>query len=358
MMPRSIHKYLCFIAITFALLPSIGFSQSESKTDPIRLPREPVTIPFGFAVFSPLDTDPSNVKVIHNIEFNLFYGSSYGLKGFALSSFVNKWDADTDGVEIAGFVNIAEGETRGIQIASLHNYSGGDVTGAQISGLFNHSYGSLTGVQLSWLNRTKEISSGAQIGLANSAGSANAVQIGLVNDASNLAGAQVGLVNVAAEVTGVQFGLVNISTRNQYGQVGILNIDTSNFFQFYAGSGSSTKGMVGLKSGSGWLYGNFALASRYPDAERFENTITLITGLGTRMKISVFTLTAGLNFDASETNHKPFSLALGGTSPLPFLNSIEVFAQGGPAFNHKMKFLKQDFLAGLQYRIKEELNTH
>ena len=78
-------------------------------------------------------------------------------------------------------------------------------------------------------NEAKDVMSGAQVGVYNTAGCAASwggvgAQVGLFNEARSLNGFQIGIINIADKISGFQIGLIN-RAESAYGfQFGGVNI--------------------------------------------------------------------------------------------------------------------------------------
>lgn len=182
------------------------------------------TTPVMFSLFTPVQA-PSRAYDVTGFRLSLLYGDCQEFKGLDISV-VGHAGGDFTGIQIGG-VDVVGGRFLGGQIG-LVNWNSSEArewdrisTGAQI-GLFNYA-GSFCGLQNALVNVTGSSFTGLQGGFFNLTGDLNGVQCGGaffgllgVNVASGpVRGCQVGLVNYAAEMDrGLQIGLVNVIARN------------------------------------------------------------------------------------------------------------------------------------------------
>ena len=180
--------------------------------------------PVMFSLFDPVQI-PSRDYDVTGFRLSLLYGSCRSFKGLDISV-VDYTDGDFTGVQIGG-VNVIDDRLLGGQVG-LVNWNSSEVrewdkisTGAQI-GLLNYA-GSFCGLQGGVVNFTGDSFTGMQSGFFNFTREMKGLQcggacfglIGVNVVSGTMRGCQVGLVNYAEEVgCGLQIGLVNIISHN------------------------------------------------------------------------------------------------------------------------------------------------
>lgn len=326
-----------------------AFILSVASVAIAELPKATTSVPMGFALFSPMDSNAKGVQAIHNFDLTLLYGKWYALKGVAIGDGVAVWQGDVNGTTISGIANVSEGQFKGAQISGIYNSIKGDLDGAQFSTI-NRSGDVPWGAQIGAINESKDMR-GVQAGAANKSADLTGAQIGTVNIAADVWGTQIGLANYAENVKGVQYGVVNIAKSNEFGQVGILNIARDNAFSAYIGSGNSAYSEIGLRSGAGHFFGTVGAVLRHAGDPQFAQAVSVAVGTGLQDTYANWTRYVEARGESVFQDSKPFSVAVGLMTPS--WEHYCLFAQGGPAFDSHFTFDQYDFLAGIQFQFKK-----
>ncbi len=193
--------------------------------------------PVMLSLFTPVQI-PSSEYDVTGFRLSLLYGDCKNFKGLDIGV-VDHTDGDFTGVQIGG-VNVIDDRLLGGQIG-LVNWNSSDVrewdkisTGAQI-GLLNYA-GSFCGLQGGIVNVTGDSFTGMQSGFFNLARDMKGLQcggacfglIGVNVVSGSVRGCQIGLLNYAEEMEcGLQIGIVNIISRN--GWLPVLPIVNGHF---------------------------------------------------------------------------------------------------------------------------------
>lgn len=182
------------------------------------------TTPVMFSLFTPVQV-PSRAYDVTGFRLSLLYGDCKNFAGLDIGV-VDHTGGDFTGIQIGG-VNVIDDRLLGGQVG-LVNWNSSEVrewdkisTGAQI-GLLNYA-GSFCGLQGGVVNFTGDSFTGLQSGFFNLTRDMKGLQcggacfglIGVNVVSGTMRGCQVGLVNYAEEMgCGLQIGIVNIIARN------------------------------------------------------------------------------------------------------------------------------------------------
>lgn len=191
--------------------------------------------PVMFSLFTPVQV-PSRAYDVTGFRLSLLYGDCKNFTGLDIGV-VDHTGGDFTGIQIGG-VNVVDDRFLGGQLG-LVNWNSHDVrewdkvsTGAQI-GVLNYA-GSFCGLQDGIVNVTGDKFSGLQSGFVNFTHDLLGAQCGGyivfgVNVASGkVRGCQIGLFNYAEEMeSGLQIGIVNVISRN--GWLPVLPIVNGHF---------------------------------------------------------------------------------------------------------------------------------
>lgn len=169
-----------------------------------------------------------SVNTVNKYSFNILMGYSKGVNLLEIAALLNIDNGNVQYVQLAGLGNIVSGDVKGVQAAGLINSNGGKAQlvqlagllnrnknhfrGVQTAGIGNYVNGEIKGIQLSGIFNQTTSCKGVQVsGLVNNTDTINGVQLsGLVNRADYIKGMQAaGLVNRAHYFKGVQLGLIN-----------------------------------------------------------------------------------------------------------------------------------------------------
>lgn len=134
--------------------------------------------PVNLALFNPVQLTKETESVTA-LRLSLLYGANADLTGLDLS-----------------LVGLNTGSVAGIAFAGVSLVEG-DFTGGQLGWLASITEGNAQGLQWALYTKSGLGSSGAQIGLVNTAEDFSGIQFGLVNIAESMrSGLQIGLVNI------------------------------------------------------------------------------------------------------------------------------------------------------------------
>uniref|UniRef100_UPI00404AB9EC LA_2272 family surface repeat-containing protein n=1 Tax=Fulvivirga sp. TaxID=1931237 RepID=UPI00404AB9EC len=143
------------------------------------------------------------------------------MHGIQLSGVINLVRGNVFGVQISGGLNIAYGAMYGTQWAGFGNVVNEDFRGVQLAGIYNVASRSVAGIQLASLaNITRGPMTGIQLGMFN----ANRKMFGKnTNPGTPARSMQIGLFNSSRTMSGIQIGLINRAKEMSGMQIGLIN---------------------------------------------------------------------------------------------------------------------------------------
>ncbi len=224
-------KFIEILLLLILLFPFRAFAQDEKDNE------DPGGwTPFQLSLWTPIQLF-DEYQDVYGLRINLLKGKNNGINGLDLgfANFAN----DVIGIQIGVGGNEARSSLKGFQCGAINFVSGnGDVTGAQI-GIANTA-GYVEGFQLGIANHAIEVKGFQLSSIAgNHAIEVKGVQVsgGLFgNYATEVKGVQIGgLFNYAKRVKGVQIGLINYCERMTGIQIGVINIITEGTLPFFLG---------------------------------------------------------------------------------------------------------------------------
>lgn len=268
---------------------------------------------FNLGLWNTISTNGYKTKYYtNNISFNLVYGRSENVSGFAFSGLYNQI-TKAKGVVISPFSNVENisgvqiggmqmGDClNGVQIGGIHVAR--DIKGIQIGGL-NNVIWNMQGTQIGIINLAYKNIRGAQIGFFNNSEKIKGVQIAMGNEADTLVGVQIGGFNYAKVMKGLQIGIINISDNNKY-PIGLVNIvksggdmnlaltfdDMQNMVVSFRSGGQSLYGIVGFGYNIYSPHTHFVLegglGAHIQLSDKFRIDTEIIAGILTKIRTSI-----------------------------------------------------------------------
>lgn len=189
------------------------------------------------------------------------------MHGIQLSGIINLVRGNVFGAQISGGLNISYGSMFGTQWAGFGNVVNEDFRGVQLAGIYNVASSSVTGIQLSTLaNISRGPLTGIQVGIIN----ANRKMFGKnTNPRTPARSLQIGPYNSSRTMSGIQIGLINRAKEMSGKQIGLIN-----FFSTSAPKRASKGGTpIGLLN-----FGSKGSFTRFSYNDQFQYNIETSTG--------------------------------------------------------------------------------